>query len=208
MRSLLALGRMRSFPVAMCIAPLLSAPAMARCDRMDGPVFNAIQRALARDDVTRVLTWVSAKNEAPIRQAFSMTPAVCGESEKTKTAPDTFFFETLVRIHRATEDESVACFKPAGSADPAFVAAVRALVDGDITVLNDEVAGAVRSGIQDRFAIAGQKREQVESTVEQCRETPTRSIAKSSTMVAEVRIDRLKVGCNIALLPRAEIERA
>ncbi len=116
-----------------------------------------------------VLKWVSAKDGAPIRKAFDMTLAVRGESETAKTVADTYFFETLVRIHRATEGEDFTGLKPAGSADPAYATADRALVSGDITALADDVAGDVRKGIKERFTTVREKRQQAESSVEKGR---------------------------------------
>jgi Family of unknown function (DUF6448) len=45
------------------------------------------------------------------------------------------FFETLIRIHRASEGEGFTGLKPARSADPAIAAADRALADGNIDPL-------------------------------------------------------------------------
>lgn len=164
------LGRTAAIPMAFCLAGLLSGPAMAHCDSMDGPVVKDAQRALAAGDVTPVLKWVGVKDETPIRQTFDMALAVRGESEKAKAVADMYFFETLVRIHRATEGEGFTGLKPAGGVDPIFATADRALVDGDITALADKVSGAVRNGIQERFAETLKKRQQAESSVEQGRE--------------------------------------
>lgn len=163
-------GRIAAISIAIGVAGLFSGPAMAHCDSMDGPVVKDAQRALSDEDVTPVLKWIGVEDEAAIRQAFDMTLAVRGESERAKAVADMYFFETLVRVHRATEGEGFTGLKPAGSADPAFVAADRALVDGDITTLADEVSGAVRNGILERFATAREKRQQAESSVEQGRE--------------------------------------
>lgn len=133
-------GRMAAIPLALTILGFLAGPAMAHCDSMDGPGVGEAQRALADGDVTPVLKWVNADDEASIREAFDMTSAVRSESETAKAVADKYFFETLVRIHRATEGEDFTGLKPAGSADPAFVMADRALVDGDITALADEIA--------------------------------------------------------------------
>lgn len=76
----------------------------------------------------------------------------------------------MVRIYRATEGEAFTGLKPAGSADLAFVAADRPLVDGNVTALANKVSGAVRNGIQEPFAVARQKRQRAESSVEQDRE--------------------------------------
>ena len=99
-----------------------------------------------------------------------MTSAVRGESKTAKAVAETYFFETLVRIHRATKGEDFTRLKPVGSADPAFVMADRALVEGDIAVIADEISGAVRYGIEERFADVRYKRWQAESSVDEGRD--------------------------------------
>jgi Family of unknown function (DUF6448) len=148
----------------------LSNPAMAHCDSMDGPVVKDAQRALADKDVAPVLKWVRAQDEEPIREAFEMTLAVRGESDVAQTLADRYFFETLVRVHRASEGEAFTGLKPAGSVDPAIAAADHALAEGDIDPLADEMAAAVRDSIEERFAEAHEKRQVAEESVVQGRE--------------------------------------
>lgn len=154
----------------LMLVALVSSPAAAHCDSMDGPVVKDAQAALAEGKIDPVLKWVGEKDEAAIRDAFEMTLAVRGESEAAKNVADLYFFETLVRIHRATEGEGFTGLKPAGSVDPAIAAADRALQDGDVDQLADETAAAVREGIQQRFTDAYAKRQVAEQSVEQGRE--------------------------------------
>ena len=57
----------------LCTAGLLIialAPGVyAHCDTLDGPVVKAARLALAKGDVTGVLKWVPAADEAEIRRA-------------------------------------------------------------------------------------------------------------------------------------------
>ena len=163
-------ARMASVLSTLMLAFLLSSPAMAHCDSMDGPVVKDAQRALSEKKVDPVLKWVRAEDEEPIRKAFAMAAAVRGESEAAKHIADQYFFETLVRIHRAAEGEGFTGIKPAGSVDPAIAAADRALVDGNIDPLANKLAAAVRDGIKERFAEARAKRKAAERSVEQGRE--------------------------------------
>lgn len=143
--------------------------AMAHCDSMDGPVVQDAQRALAEQDVTPVLKWVRAQDEGSIREAFQMSLAVRGESDVAKTVADQYFFETLVRIHRASEGEGFTGIKPAGSVEPAIAAADLALAEGDVAPLADEMAAAVRESVEQRFAEAYEMRQVAEESVEQGR---------------------------------------
>lgn len=82
---------------------LLSPRAFAHCDTMDGPVVLAAKSALDHKDVTPVLKWVKKENEAQIKAAFTKTLAVRAKGPEARELADQFFFETLVRVHRAGE---------------------------------------------------------------------------------------------------------
>src|SRR3546814_12444379 len=134
------------------ILAALSGPAMAHCDSMDGPVVQDAQRAIVEKNVTPVLKWVTQKDEEEIRSAFDMTLAVRGESDTAQQVADRYFFETLIRVHRASEGEGFTGLKPAGSVDPAFAAADKALENGQIEPLAGEVASARPHGRGPRLA--------------------------------------------------------
>src|SRR5690606_18093316 len=95
--------RMAALAGSVMAGLLLSTPAVAHCDTVDGPVVKDAQRALAGSDVTPVLKWIPKEDEAEIRDAFDMALAVRGESDKVRHVADRYFFETLVRVHRASE---------------------------------------------------------------------------------------------------------
>jgi len=154
----------------LMLSPLPYKLAMAHCDSMDGPVVRDAQRALTEKKVTPVLKWIREEDEEAVRKAFDMTLAVRGESERAKSLADRYFFETLIRIHRASEGEGFTGLKPAGSVDPAIAAADRALADGNIDPLADKLATAVRHEIKERFTEARAKRQMAEQSVEQGRE--------------------------------------
>lgn len=144
--------------------------AMAHCDSLDGPVIADAQTALAESDVTSVLKWIPAADEAEVRSAFDMALAVRGESDTAKTVADNYFFETLVRVHRASEGAGFTGIKPLGSTDPSIAAADRALEAGEVDHLADELSAAIRSQIHERFATAHELRQVSDDSVEQGRE--------------------------------------
>lgn len=154
----------------LMLAALVSSPVAAHCDSMSGPVVKDAQVALANGKIEPVLKWVGKGDEAAIREAFKMTLAVRGESEAARNVADQYFFETLVRIHRATEGEGFTGLKPAGSVEPSVAAADRALENGNVDQLADETAAAVRQGIQQRFTDAYDKRKVAGQSVEQGRQ--------------------------------------
>jgi hypothetical protein len=91
--------------LAAFLIVLLPQTANAHCDTLDGPVVAAALVALENGDVTPVLKWVTRENEPEIRAAFSRTLAVRGKGPEAKGLADMYFFETLVRLHRAGEGE-------------------------------------------------------------------------------------------------------
>ena len=163
-------SRTASFLSTIALAMMLAGPVMAHCDSMDGPVVKDAQRALVDKKLDPVLKWVRAEDEDEVRKAFEMTLAVRTESEKAKAVADRYFFETLVRVHRASEGEGFTGLKPSGSVDPGIAAADKALADGNVDQLADKLAAAVRSGVKDRFADAYTKRQSAEQSLPQGRE--------------------------------------
>jgi len=149
------LGIIRSLFALFCvtgIAALLSAPAYAHCDGMDGPVVKAAQSALAKNDVNLVLIWVREADEAEIRRAFDRAVEVRKLSPQAKDLADTYFFETLVRVHRAGEGATFTGLKPASrDLGPAIPAADRALNSGDVAPLTNLLVERMRAGLLDRY---------------------------------------------------------
>lgn len=152
---------------ALVLALLVAGTAQA--DSMNGPVVKDAQTALASAKVDSVLKWVSEADEVAIRDAFKMTLAIRAESAVAKTIADRYFFETLVKTHRATLGEGFTGLKPAENVEPAIAATDRALALGKGDQLADEIAAAVREGIQQRFTDAYAKRQVAEQSVEQGR---------------------------------------
>lgn len=123
----------------------------AHCDALDGPVVRDARLALERGDPTPVLKWVDAKGEAEVREAFRAAMAVRGQGEEARKLADRYFFETLVRVHRAGEGEGFTGLKPAGSTDPGIAAADRALEAGSATALSQALTARLAEGVATRF---------------------------------------------------------
>lgn len=150
---------LRTSLIVVGMTLLLAVPSFAHCDGMDGPVVKAAQEALARGDVSLVLVWVSKSDEAEIRQAFERTVDVRKQGPQAKALADTWFFETLVRLHRAGEGEPFTGLKPAGrDLGPAIPAADLALKSGDVGPLTNLVSERVRAGILERYKQASAAR--------------------------------------------------
>jgi hypothetical protein len=150
-------GHSRLFAAAFIVSAALLLPrtASAHCDTMDGPVVTAAKLALKTGDVTPVLKWVRKTDEPEIRGAFVRTLNVRSLSPEAREMADNYFFETLVRVHRAGEGEPYTGLKPAGTeVEPGVAAADKALKVGSADALVKQVTAEVASGIQQRFAHA------------------------------------------------------
>ena len=93
---------------------LASTESFAHCDGLDGPVVKAARQALETKNVNLVLIWVGKNDENTIKEAFQKTLAVRNISKEVQEMADMYFFETLVRLHRAGEGEPYNGLKPAG----------------------------------------------------------------------------------------------
>jgi hypothetical protein len=142
--------------VVMVVASLVLYPASAsaHCDALDGPVVQAARTALDNNDVGLVLRWVAPDREADVRAAFTRTLTVRALGADARALADTWFFETLVRIHRAGEGAPYDGLKPAGHIEP-FVAGVdRSLATGSVQTVVGDVTAHVSGGVRQRFARA------------------------------------------------------
>lgn len=86
----------------------------AHCDGLDGPVVKAAIAALQNKDVNLVLMWVQKSDEEEVIKAFANTLRVREVSDESKELADRYFFETVVRLHRAGEGEPYTGLKAAG----------------------------------------------------------------------------------------------
>ena len=64
---------------------------------------------------------------------------------------DSYFFETLVRIHRAGEGAPFTGLKPAGTVEPPVAAADKALETGRLQPLAKLIADRNEKGLHDHF---------------------------------------------------------
>lgn len=134
-------------------ALLLSAqPATAHCDTMEGPVIKDAQLAFKTGDVTPVLKWISKADEPQIRAAFNQAQKVRTLGPEARELAEQYFFETLVRVHRAGEGVAYTGLKPAGTEiEPGIEMADKALATRSIDKLVNQVTSEVATSIRQRF---------------------------------------------------------
>jgi hypothetical protein len=156
--------------VAAIVWMLVARTVQAHCDTLDGPFVITAKMALDKGDVTPVLKWVQKKDEGEIKKAFENTLTVRKLSPQAKELADMYFFETLVRIHRAAEGAGYTGLKPAGSVEPPIAAADKALESGSVNDLVKEISGIVSAGIRERFNHTVEAKKHAEESVEAGRE--------------------------------------
>lgn len=136
---------------ALVAALAWTAPAQAHCDTMDGPVVAAGRQALDSGNVKLALPWVQAKDEAELRAAFDKARAVRKAGGEARDLADRYFFETLVRVHRAGEGAPYSGLKPAGHIEPPIAEADKAIATGKLQPVAKLVKERVEQGLHQEY---------------------------------------------------------
>lgn len=137
----------------------MAAPAAAHCDGLDGPVVAAARAALDSGDPNPMLIWVQPGDEAEIRAAFARAQTVRKLGPESREMADRYFFETLVRVHRAGEGAPYTGLKPAGrDLGPAIPLADKAVAGGSDRELAEFIARQAADGVHAHFADLQKKR--------------------------------------------------
>lgn len=137
--------------IALAVALGWTTSVQAHCDTLDGPVVAAARDALDTGNVNLVLVWVRKSDEAAIRSAFQKSLSVRKAGGDAKVLADTYFFETLVRIHRAGEGAGYTGLKPRGTIEPAVAAADKAIETGRLQGLAKVIADRTEKGLHQHF---------------------------------------------------------
>lgn len=102
------------------------------CDTRDGPVVRAAQKALATGNVNYVLIWVPEESEKEVQEVFGRVMRSRTAGDEARNAVDDWFFETVIRLHRAGEGAAFTGLKPAGLDEgPIVPRAEKAIESGD-----------------------------------------------------------------------------
>ncbi len=122
------------------------------CDSMDGPVVKAAIRALEAGNVNIILPYVPKEGEEEVIRAFTKVVQARNDGAVTREVADTYFFETVVRIHRAGEGAPYTGLKPAGLGHgPVIPVAEKAIETNSPDELIALLTQTVRSEVQQRF---------------------------------------------------------
>jgi hypothetical protein len=114
---------------------------------------------------------VQKQDEGEIKSVFQKTLAVRKLGPQAKELADMYFFETLVRLHRATEGAPYTGLKPAGrDLGPAIPAADKAVESSSVKPLLKILTDALGDGVRERFKEVSAKKKFKPDDVEAGRE--------------------------------------
>lgn len=120
------------------------------CDSLDGPVVKAALRALEAENVDLILPFVPKEGEAEVVEAFRKVLPL--RKNGAGEVADRYFFETVVRVHRAGEGAPFTGLKPAGlDVGPVIPVAEIAIETGRVDDLEATLTGIVTAEVRKRF---------------------------------------------------------
>lgn len=122
------------------------------CDALDGPVVKAARRALEAGDAALALPYVHKEGEQEVRRAFDRVLPLRSDGAPVRELADLYFFETVVRVHRAGEGAPYTGLKPAGlDVGPVIPAAERAIETDSAHGLEKLLTDIVKAQLRRRF---------------------------------------------------------
>jgi hypothetical protein len=122
------------------------------CDSLDGPVVTAAAQALQTQDVDLVLPYVHADGEAEVREAFARVLPLRAGGDGMRDLADRWFYETVVRVHRAGEGAPYTGLKPAGlDPGPVLPLAEKAVETGDLEAVYRVLAAELHRQLEHRL---------------------------------------------------------
>jgi hypothetical protein len=145
---------MKRLLIFFVITLTLCAPrAAAHCDWVGGPVVASARTALANADVAPVLKWIPAEREQEVRVALTRALAARAAGDDARAVADQWFFETVVRVHRASEGEPFTGlqgedYRP----EPGIALADHALESNSLAELEGALTAALRTELRKRFS--------------------------------------------------------
>ncbi len=141
------------------------------CDTMDGPVVTAAKEALEKENVNLILPWAPKEAEKEIKEAFKKTIAARKLGKEAKEVAYLWFFETVVRLHRAGEGAPYTGLKPAGLGEgPVIPKVEEAIGKGDPAELIKFLQHTVEHAIKEKFDNVIAKKDFNENDVDAVRE--------------------------------------
>ena len=141
------------------------------CDSMDGPVVTAARQALEAEDIRLILPYVPKDGEAEVIRVYDKVVQVRKDGALVRDVADMYFFETVVRVHRAGEGAPYTGLKPAGlSEGPVIPIAEKAIETGDPDELLDTLATMVCAALKQKFERVMHLKQHADASVDAARD--------------------------------------
>lgn len=122
------------------------------CDTRDGPIAEAVSKALEAGNVNFILIWIPPDSEDEMKDVFERGLKARRLGKEAKEVADDWILETAVRLHRAGEGAPYTGIKPAGLDEgPVVPRAERAIESGDPEELLEFMRAAVDEELSRRF---------------------------------------------------------
>lgn len=154
------------FSIQMAFLPIFLG---AHCDTMDGPVILSAKKALEKGDVTPVLRWIKKQDEESIKTLFKKNLIVRTKGNDAKELADMYFFETLVRLHRAGEGAPYTGLKKE-KVEPIIAATDKSLEIGSIDEVLKHLTEEMHQEIKEKFQDTLAKKKKADKSIEAGRE--------------------------------------
>ncbi|HEU5160971.1 MAG TPA: DUF6448 family protein [Streptosporangiaceae bacterium] len=136
---------------------------------MSGPVVTAAKAALDAGDVDLVLPYVPADGEEEVRRAFARVLPVRAHEAAGEVA-EQWFYETVVRVHRAGEGAPFTGLKPAGTEEgPVLPLAEKAVESGSAEQVHAFLTDELRHALRHRLAEVGRTAAERDGSVAKAR---------------------------------------
>ena len=156
----------------------------AHCDSYDGPVIKDALKALQQKKVELVLKWVEPKYEKEITAKFNQTLNLAGSNKEVNKVLETYFLETLVRLHREGEGATYTGLKPAGSMTPMIAMADHSLETKNVDEVVNTVTSHFEKLLRERYAKAAELSKTKDESVKAGREYVAAYVQYTHTLEA------------------------
>lgn len=141
------------------------------CDSMSGPVVGAAKAALAARQVELVLPYVPRESEDEVSRAFARVLPARAVGREAAEVAEQWFFETVVRLHRAGEGAPFTGLKPAGTdVGPVLPLAEKAVESGSADQVLDFLLGELGTAVRERLAHVRHAAGELDGTVAKARD--------------------------------------